>query len=289
MIYLLPAITVLSLVVVYPLLNALYVSFHQWDLSTGGKMFFIGWQNYRDTLRDRYFWLSLTTSLTFVGIVVPIEVLLGTLIAKLLNNDVKGQKYLRVALLLPMMITPIVVAMLWKVIYDSQFGVLNWALSAIGISPQVWLGNPKLALISVAVLDIWQNTPFIVLLVLAGLQAIPSEVYHAAQIDGADTWQTFRYVTFPFLRSTLLIGLIFRVVEAFRVFDTIYVLTKGGPGRVTEVISIYTYKTGFSLFKLGLSASQSFILLILTFVVTIPLMVSMLKSFGFQGRASHDA
>ncbi len=279
-VYMLPAILILAVVVLYPVLNALYVSFFQWDLATGGKMFFIGWQNYRETLGDVYYWSAIGRSLIFVLLVVPTELLLGTLIAILLNNDIKGRRILRVLFILPMMITPVVVTILWKIIYDNQFGILNWALSLVGISPQVWLGNPQLAMFSVALLDIWQNTPFIILLVLAGLQVIPGDVYQAAEIDGADGWQSFRFVTLPYLSGTLFLGAIFRVVDSFRVFDIIYVLTRGGPGRVTEVISLYTYKTGFSLFKFGLSASQSMLLMLLTLIVAIPLIIGLLSNIS---------
>ncbi len=278
--YLLPAILILAVVVLYPVLNALYVSFFQWDLATGNKMFFIGWQNYRETLGDVYYWSAIGRSLMFVLMVVPTELLLGTLIAILLNNDIKGRRILRVLFILPMMITPVVVTILWKIIYNNQFGILNWILSLVGISPQVWLGNPQLAMFSVALVDIWQNTPFIILLVLAGLQVIPGDVYQAAEIDGADGWQSFRFVTLPYLSGTLFLGAIFRVVDSFRVFDIIYVLTKGGPGRVTEVISLYTYKTGFSLFKFGLSASQSMLLMLLTLIVAIPLIIGLLSNIS---------
>ncbi len=285
-IYLLPAIAILTTVVLYPLLNALYVSFHQWDLATGGKMFYTGWRNYQETMQDRYFWSAIAKSLLFVLMVVPAEIFLGTFIANMLNREIKGQRLIRLIFILPMMITPIVAAMLWKIIYDAEFGILNWALSVIRIPAQVWLGNPRLAMISVAVLDIWQNTPFIILIVLAGLQAIPGEVYQAALIDGAGRWQTFRYITLPYLRNTLLLGCIFRVVDSFRVFDVIYVLTKGGPGRATEVISVYTYKTGFSLFKLGLSAGQSFLLTMLTLAVAVPLIIFVFKNVGSRREAA---
>lgn len=279
-IYLLPAVAILAVVVLYPILNSVYVSFHQWDLATGGKMFYVGWQNYQETLQDYYFWSAIGRALLFVLAVVPAEIVLGTFIACLLNREIRGQRIIRMIIILPMMITPIVVAVLWKIIYDAQFGILNWVLSVVGVSPQVWLGNPRLALFSVAMLDIWQNTPFIVLIVLAGLHAIPGEVYQAAMVDGAGKWQVFRYITLPYLSNTLLLGAIFRVVDSFRVFDTIFVLTRGGPGRATEVISIYTYKTGFSLFKLGLSASQSMLLMLLTLAVAVPLIIGMFKGLN---------
>jgi multiple sugar transport system permease protein len=282
LIYFLPAVAIFAVVILYPLINAFYVSFHQWDLATGGKMFFIGWRNYQETIQDSYFWTAIGRSLLFVLIVVPIEILLGTFIANLLNKEIRGQRFFRVIFILPMMITSIVVAILWKIIYDAQFGILNWALSVVGVSPQVWLGNPKLALLAVAVLDVWQNTPFIILIVLAALQSIPGEVYQAALIDGASRWQTFRYITLPYLKYTLLLGAVFKVVDTFRVFDTIYVLTKGGPGRATELISVYAYKTGFSLFKLCLSASQSFMLMILTLIIAAPLIVGILKTLQLR-------
>lgn len=280
--YLLPAILIMAIVVLYPLINALYVSFHQWDLATGGRMFYVGWDNYLNIIHDQYYWSAIARSLFFVLLVVPVELVLGTFIAELLNHELKGQRLWRLILILPMMITPVVAAILWKIIYDAQFGVMNWILSLLGMGPQVWLGNPKLAMFSVAAIDVWQNTPFVILIVLASLQAIPSEIIEAAMIDGAGKWQIFRHITLMYLRNALLLSAIFRIVDSFRVFDSIYVLTKGGPGRTTEVISIYAYKTGFSLLKLGLSASQSFVLLALTLIIAVPLIIAMLRGMSTQ-------
>ncbi len=281
--YILPAALIMAVVVVYPLVYAAYVSFHQWDLATGGRMFYLGWGNYQAIMHDHYFWLAIARSLLFVLMVVPVELVLGTLIAEILNCDIKGQRLWRLIFILPMMITPVVAAILWKIIYDAQFGVLNWALSLLGIAPQVWLGNPKLAMLSVAVIDIWQNTPFVIIIVLASLQSIPGEIVQAAMIDGAGRWQTFRRITLPYLRNALLLSAIFRFVDSFRIFDSVYVLTNGGPGRATEMISIYTYKTGFSLLKLGLSAAQSFVLLALTLVAAVPLILAILRGMNSQG------
>ena len=280
--YLLPVMLIIVIVVLYPLINAFYVSFHQWDLATGGRMFYIGPGNYLDIIHDQYYWSAIARSLFYVLLVVPVELVLGTFIAELLNHELKGQRLWRLIFILPMMITPVVAAMLWKIIYDSQFGVLNWILSLLGMGPQVWLGNPKPAMFSVAVIDIWQNTPFVILIMLASLQSIPGEIIEAAMIDGAGKWQIFRHITLVYLKNALLLSAIFRIVDSFRVFDNIYVLTKGGPGRATEVISVYTYKTGFSLLKLGLSASQSFVLLALTLIMAVPLIIAMLRGIGLQ-------
>lgn len=280
---LLPVSVIIFSVVLVPIIFAIFISFHQWDLSIGGHLRYIGVANYLETLHDMYFWQAIGRSLLFIIATVPFEVVLGLLIALLLHQDIWGGRLWRVLLTIPMMITPVVVSTLWKIIFNAEFGILNWLLSSVGISSKIWLGDPSLAFFSLALVEIWQFTPFLILLFLAGLQTIPSELYEAARVDGASSRQTFRYITLPHLKNIILLGVIFRVVDVFRIFDIVLSLTNGGPGRSTEFISLYTYATSFRIFKLGMAAGQSFILMLLTLIISLPLIYQLARGAGARG------
>ncbi len=268
---LLPVSLIIISVVLLPVIFALFVSFHQWDLSVGGQLKYTGLDNYLETLQDKYFWQAIFRSLLFILVTVPVEVLAGLMIALLLNRDIIGGRLWRVLVTIPMMITPVVVATLWKIIYNSELGILNWLLGSMGIIPKIWLGDQTLAFFSLAFVEVWQYTPFLILFFLAGLQSIPRELYEAAQVDGASGGQMLRYIILPYLKNVIVLGVIFRVVDVFRVFDIVISLTNGGPGRSTEFVSFYTYSTSFRVFKLGMASAQSFILMFVTLMIALPL------------------
>ncbi len=279
---LLPVSLIIISVVLLPVIFALFVSFHQLDLSTGWHLIYTGLNNYLETLRDKYFWQAIYRSILFILVTVPVEVLAGLMIALLLHRDIIGGRLWRVLITIPMMVTPVVVATLWKIIYNSDFGILNWIIGCAGISPKIWLGNQTLVFFSLASVEIWQYTPFLVLFFLAGLQAIPGELYEAAHIDGASASQIFRYIILPYLKNTIVLGVIFRVVDAFRIFDIVIALTNGGPGRSTEFVSVYTYSTSFRVFKLGMASAQSFILMLITLIIALPLIYHLTR--GLKAR-----
>lgn len=250
--FVLPAVLLLSLVTLYPLLYVLWLSFHR-KLLIFGISRFVGWDNYFFLFKDNRFWNALKNTLYFTLISVALELILGLLIALLLNQAFKLKGILRVGVLLPWAIPTVVSARMWEWIYHPDFGILNYLLGA-HIN---WLGNPQWALSAAIFMDVWKTTPFVVILILAGLQVIPREIYQAARVDGAGSWSIFWRVTLPVLKPIIFVVLIFRTLDAFRVFDAIYVLTGGGPANTTETLSIYAYKILFQTLQFGYGSTLS--------------------------------
>jgi multiple sugar transport system permease protein len=209
---------------------------------------------------------------TFVYAIAALtcEFLLGLGLALLLNSEIRGRGIFRASLLVPMMLPAVVVGVVWRLMLNPNFGAINGTLKQIGINTEslTWTASPKLAMLSVIAVDVWQWTPFVFLVLLAGLQAIPQEPYEAALIDGSSRWQTFWHVTLPLLKPSILIVLLLRTMDLLRVFDQIFILTEGGPGFATETISLYIYRTAFRFFDFGYAAAMSFVLLALTNVIS---------------------
>ncbi len=198
---------------------------------------------------------------------VIVQVILGFIIALILNNLTRGRQVITTLLLLPMMIAPAVVAFIWKMIYNPYWGPLNYIIKFIGLQGYSWASDPNLALPALLVADIWQWTPFTILLLLSGLQSLPKSVYEAAYIDGSSKWQVFRNITLPMMYSFVYLAFILRLIDSFKVFDLIYIITKGGPGTVTENLGWFTYETGFTHFNIGWASALSVIQLIIITII----------------------
>jgi multiple sugar transport system permease protein len=261
----LPALILVLAGSVYPLIYMVFVSFHEYNLAYSNVSFrFIGLVNYANVLASGDFWYSFRVSAIFTSVAVASELVLGTFLAWLFNRRFWGSHALRTLLLVPMTIAPVVVGLVWRWLYNAEYGLVNFIVTSLGGSPRAWLVNPHLALGAVIVSDVWEWTPFIMLVVTAGLQTVPPEVVEAAALDGANPWQEFRSVVFPIIRNIIVIGLVFRSLDAFRMADTIFTLTGGGPGRVTTVVPYDLYLQGFQFFRVGYAAAMSVILLALT-------------------------
>lgn len=268
--YISPAFIVLTVVLVYPLGYALWLSFHQWTLRTFKQGIpFIGFKNYLDLFSNPDFLMSLRITITFVILAVGIEFILGMILALLLNHELKFKGFFRSMILLPMMCTNVVIGLTWRLLLNYQYGLVNFYLARIGILPIEWVSSPKVAMISVVLVDVWNTTSFIALMLLAGLQSLPEEPFEAARIDGASRLQTFFYLTLPLLKPIILVALLWRFIDTFRIFDVIYLLTAGGPARATETVSIYVYRYGFQSFNLGIAAAASFIMLLIMLVIAV--------------------
>jgi multiple sugar transport system permease protein len=244
-----------------PLLFSLYLSFRGWapDQSLfGGR--FTGLENYQDLMTDPEFTGSLGITFLYTGSAVASELALGLAIALLLNIDLPGIWLFRTLLVVPMMITPVVAAFCWKLLLDPAHGVINYWIG----QHIVWLGNPSTALLAVGTVNVWQNAPYVAVLLLAGLRSLPSEPMEAASIDGASRMQTFWHVTLPLLRPYLLVALLLRTIFEFRSFDNVYVMTSGGPANATMVLSMYTYLCSFVRFDLSLGAAASWMMLLMS-------------------------
>ena len=257
-----PAIAVLFALSIYPLVYAVKVSF---QTGTGANL---RWslQNFTRLVSDRFFFEALAHTLVYAVAALTCEFLLGLGLAMLLNAQLRGRSLFRAVLLVPMMLPPVVVGVVWRLMLNPNFGAINGTLKGAGLNTLAlaWTARPGLALFSVIMVDVWQWTPFMFLVLLAGLQAIPQEPYEAALIDGSSAWQTFQYVTLPLLKPAILIALLLRTMDLLRVFDQIFILTEGGPGFATETISLYIYRTAFRFSDFGYAAAMSFMLLILT-------------------------
>lgn len=268
-IFILPAIAIIFSVVIYPLAYSFYLSFN----SVQGKVTtFVGLNNYMNILSSDFFWLSTGRTLYFTVVSVGFEFILGLLVALLLNEKFKGRGFVRGLLILPWALPTVVNGILWAWIFDTNNGALNALLTKFHLidSYKSWLGTPFSAMNSVIVADMWKNFPMIALLLLATLQTISFAYYEAAKIDGANVFQKFRYITLPALKPTILVCLVLRTMEAFKVFDIIYIMTKGGPANGTQVISYYTYVTSFQFVKFGYGAALSYLVsLVLLFMALI--------------------
>jgi multiple sugar transport system permease protein len=235
----LPALLTLLAVALFPVLNALWLSLHRSVLVFGSPRF-VGAANYAFLLEDPRFYSALQTTAYFTCVAVSLELLLGLPVALLLHHALRGRGPLRAAVLIPWVVPTVVSAKLWAFIFSADHGLLN----ALFPGPDVnWLGTPGLSLHAAILVDVWKTTPFVALLLLAGLSGIEADVYRAARVDGARPLYVFWRITLPLLRPSLLLALLFRSLDAFRVFDAIYVLTEGGPANTTESLSIYAYKT----------------------------------------------
>jgi multiple sugar transport system permease protein len=260
----LPTFTVMVLIFGLPLLFSLYLSFTGWSLGQellGGE--FVGFANYQDLLDDPVFLGSLGITFGFTAAAVAAQLGLGLVIALLLNVDLPCMRVFRTALIVPMMITPIVGALCWKLLLDPSHGVFNyWIGERI-----VWLGMPATALAAVWLVNVWHSTPYVALILLAGLRSLPSEPREAAAIDGASRLQMFRHVTLPLLRPYLLVALLLRTIFEFRAFDNIYAMTGGGPANSTMVLSMFTYLVSFVRFDFSLGAAASWMMLLMSMLM----------------------
>jgi multiple sugar transport system permease protein len=262
-----PTVAVLVALSVYPLIYSVRVSL---QTGTGARAVWT-LSNFTRLSSDRFFQDALAHTLVYAAVALTFEFLLGLSLALLLNERMRGRGLFRAALLVPMMLPPVVVGVVWRLMLNPNFGAINGTLKSFGFDTETltWTASPTLALASVIAVDIWQWTPFVFLVLLAGLQAIPQEPYEAALIDGSSAWQTFLHVTLPLLRPAILIALLLRTMDLLRVFDQIFILTEGGPGFATETISLYIYRAAFRFSDFGYAAAMSFVLLLLTNIISL--------------------
>ena len=268
--FLLPAVAFLVFTSLYPLIYALILTFYRWDLKISPIKKFIGLQNYTHAAQDAEFHNSIIVTLTFVVVTVLVETVFGMAIALLVTREVRGARVVRSLLLIPMVMTPVVVGVLWRMLFNPDFGLFNYILSLFGADPSklLWLGSPKLALWAVMITDIWEWTPFVVLCFVAGLTSLPVDLNKAARVDGASGWQAFWSVTLPLMRPVILVVVLLRFLDAFKVVDTIYVMTYGGPGNATKMLSFFIYETGLKYFNIGYASTVSWIFIALMFILT---------------------
>ncbi len=268
----LPALLTILLVALFPLLWTFWESLHLHDLRMPwlGKPF-VGADNYVEALRDPRFWSALGHTAFFAVASVGLELIFGLWLALALNRAFRGRGLVRAAVLVPWAIPTVVSALLWRFMFEGQSGIVNSLLVDLGLigQPVVWFIHPAAAWVPVILADVWKTTPFVALLLLAGLQNIDASLYEAARIDGASVWRQFRHVTLPLLKPAILVALIFRTLDAFRVFDLIYALTGGGPGTSTEPIALYTFNALLQNLQFGYGSALSVIVFAITFCLAL--------------------
>ncbi len=269
---LLPSVITLFLVGIFPLLFAVWVSTRRYELSKPyEEKVFLGLENYITVLTDPEFWTALKITFTFLIIALPIQLFLGTLIA-LFVYSLKLPWFAaitRVVLVLPIAVTPTITGLLGRLLFNSDFGLINYGLSFFGIPPIQWLAEQKAAFVAIIILDTWQWTPFVALVLLASLMVIPPHILEAGRLDGGTGWKIFRHMQLPYLLPGFTALLILRTADILKMYDTIYAFSKGGPGVATELITLYINRIGFGkVFNVGLGATQSILLLIICIVLS---------------------
>ncbi|WP_081991379.1 carbohydrate ABC transporter permease [Inquilinus limosus] len=261
-----PALIAMIAILIYPLGYSFVMSFYRWDLSAPSQSF-IGLSNYRDMLTNLGLQQSLRVQLVFSVITISIEVAAGIGVAVLVNGRLRGLRLARTLLLVPPMIAPAVVGLNFRWLFNGQYGLVNAVLRFLGLPEAPWLSDPHWALASVMMADIWQNTPLLVLLFLAGLQSLPQDPIEAAKVDGASPWAIFRHITLPLLRPVIMIALMLRIIDTFRTFDVIWLMTQGGPGGATNLITVNAYLLAFQGGAFGHAAAVSYIALFLSLLL----------------------
>jgi ABC-type sugar transport system permease subunit len=275
--FVIPAAVVAFLVLAVPLAMSAYYSLTGWRILQPHTRNKIVWlDNYIHILSDPAFWSSIKVTLIYTVAGVSLESLVGLALALLFRRDFAGRGILRTLMILPMVITPAVVGMFWKLLYDDNYGVYNYALGVVGLPSVSWLSSTW-ALASVVLMDVWESSPFFMLVLLAGLQTEDKEVIEAARIDGAAGWQVVYYLTLPHLLPYLAIAAAFRAIWSLSEFDKVYMLTLGGPGDATTTMSLHAFKIGFVAFDIGKISAISWVIAVLTLLVTSPLIVYLLR------------
>lgn len=259
--WVLPAVGILLFVAIFPFVFSLSISFGKWPRFPGMPFEWVGGTNYLKALQDPTFLNSVAVTLKFIAWTLSLQVGLGFALALALLNLSKGRRIICSYLLIPSTLAPVVVGIIWLLIFSTNYGPLNFFLSRMGIEPVDWLGSPGTALTSVIIADIWEWTPFIMIILLSGLVSLPPDPFEAAKIDGASPLQTFFYITLPLLKPIILIAILLRIIDAVKIFGLVRVITKGGPGGATKVITYFIYNQAFKYWSLSYSAAITFFIM----------------------------
>jgi multiple sugar transport system permease protein len=248
--FVIPAMIVVLAVIIFPWAYTIWMSLHEWKV--GSPPTFVGFANYLRLPTDARFVESVWHTLVYTALSVALPLILGTLAAVIFNTKFPLRGFFRGLFILPMMATPVAIALVWTMMFHPQLGILNYLLSLVGLPPSLWVFHPATAIPSLVLVETWQWTPLVMLIVLGGLSAIPSEPYESAQIDGATPWQTFRYISLPMF---LFIAAMIRMIDAVKSFDIIFAITQGGPGSASETINLYLYSVAFVYYDVGYASA----------------------------------
>lgn len=265
-IYVMPAVMLMISMCLFPVFVLIWNSMTDFSLIKPDTHF-VGLKNYVEILKTPDFYKALGRSVLYSAGTVTVQMIGGFILAILYQVRFRGKKLLRSVMLIPMVAAPVAIAFLWSIIFNPSMGVLNYLLSLIGIPPQMWTSSTTMALPSIIMVDIWQNTPFVFLIFSSGMAAMPDETFEAAIVDGAGFLQTIRYILIPLMKPVFVTVLLLRTVDSLKAFDLIYTLTSGGPGTSTQTINMLVYLRGFSYFKMGEASAMAFIMYIFIFII----------------------
>ena len=273
-IFALPAALVVAVVIIFPWLFTVFMSVHDWQPS--GAIDYVGWANFRHLLSDPNFGWAVLRTLYFSVIAVGAPLVLGVYAALCFHKRFPLRGLARTVFILPMMATPVAVALVFAMMFHPQLGVLNYLLTSIGLPPFTWVYSEKTVIPTLAMVETWQWTPLIMLIVLGGLASLPTDPYEAALLDGANPWQVFRHITWPLLRPFVIVAVVIRTIDALKSFDVIYVISQGGPGSASTTINIFLYNEAFAYYHLGYGSAV--VIVFFALIVAITLVLLMLRA-----------
>jgi multiple sugar transport system permease protein len=263
-----PGLTALFAVILFPVVWAFWTSLHEYTLITPSFDTYLGTDNYQKAIEDGEFRHSMRLTAFFVAVVVLLEFLIGFAVALMLNNVERFKPVYYAILLCPLLMNPVIVGLIWRMFLHPQLGIVNYLLGLAGIPPVNWLGSTAVAIWTIVLVDIWHQVSFMIVLLLAGLAALPREPYEAARVDGASALASFWHITLPLMRPVIIVTLLIRAIFAVKTYDLIYIMTRGGPGVSTDFISYFIYRTAFVSLNIGEASAMSIVLLGVIFVLS---------------------
>jgi multiple sugar transport system permease protein len=267
--FLAPALIVLFIVTILPFVFLVATSFTPYDLTMPGSFRYVGSLNYTELVREDRFWNSVWVQARLSFWTVSLQLLIGLGLARLLHSRIRAVEWVRAGFIIPMVLPPVAVALMWRIFFTPDVSVLNWLLGLAGLPQPAWLTHPTLALWAIIITDVWEWFPFVLLILLAAFQMMPDEPLEAASIDGASPWQVFRHIELPLLKPVLVVAGLFRIIDSMKAFPHIFIMTGGGPGVATEATNYYAYLQGFSYTFIGFSSAISVVMLAVTFVLSL--------------------
>lgn len=269
----LPAVTFVVVMMLFPVIYTLFLSFTNWNLTSGMPLSLVGLRSFSRVLKEPRFLAAIGRTFSFTLIAITVETVLGLSLALLLNREFKGKSVMKLILLLPLVATPVAIGIVWNLFFDPTIGLANFVLTRFGLEPSAWVSSAETVIPSLAIVDIWQWTPMITLIVLAGLASLSPEPYESARVDGANAFQVFARITMPMIAPTLLTAMILRTVDALKTFDIIYAMTGGGPGYASETLNVMAFKYSFEYFRMG----QSSVILVFLFLLVLALSMVIMR------------
>jgi len=268
--FIVPTCIFLALLTIWPFIYSVYLSLHAVKLTALHRAVFIGLDNYVNILSDPLFLRAMANTFALAIVSIACEIVIGFIVAKAFISiaHLRGSNWLRSIFLMPMMVTPLIVGMIFSYVFNPVLGIANYLLGGIGIEPVSWFGESRAAMLSILLINVWQWTPFMMLLIMAGLFSIRSDLYEAARVDGAKWHHLLRFLEIPSIRGIVLLGVILRVIDTLRFFDVVYITTRGGPGDSTMVLTLYAYQQNFQYFQAGVGSAAAVVILAISIIIT---------------------